>query len=224
MSRAPPIEVTPDGSATVYSKRFGQHYHNRNGALTQARSVFLEGTKTDRTPMPHVLEIGFGLGLNFLTTLLDVQQRAVALEYLAYEIDPQPVAWLAAIGDTHPARCEPLWQELLRQWPTSLPAPPLRLDQGAHSLEVRFADASVAELPVGWADAIYLDGFSPAVNAELWSDAFLCRLALSLRPDGWLATYSAAGSVRRGLGRAGLRVERRPGAAGKREWLRAQKC
>ena len=73
------------------------------------------------------------------------------------------------------------------------------------------------------ATAIYLDGFSPTRNPEVWTPEFVGRLAKTLAPGGVLATYSAAGHVRRALEAAGLRVERRPGAPGKRECLRAMK-
>ena len=80
-----------------------------------------------------------------------------------------------------------------------------------------------ADLGEEWATAIYLDGFSPTRNPEVWTPEFVGRLAKTLAPGGVLATYSAAGHVRRALEAAGLRVERRPGAPGKRECLRAMK-
>ena len=78
-------------------------------------------------------------------------------------------------------------------------------------------------MPQGWATALYLDGFSPTRNPEVWTPDFVARLAGALAPGGVLSTYSAAGHVRRSLQAAGLHVERRPGAPGKRECLRAVK-
>jgi len=233
------IELTPDGSATLWSERYRQHYHDRNGALTQARHVFLQGTRTDLHPSPRVLEIGFGVGMNFLTTLADSAARDVPLCYLAFEFDPQPVGILREIGSRHPAAPHPLWRELLTRWPVQekkdagepctqdgreLASDSLKLshENGKISVEICLVDAVTAVFPPAWASAVYLDGFSPDVNPELWTPGFAAKLAGAMRPGAWLATYSAAGTVRRALAQAGLRVSKRPGAAGKRECLHAQ--
>jgi len=72
-------------------------------------------------------------------------------------------------------------------------------------------------------DAIFLDAFSPDVNAECWTTETLNTLSKLLREGGVLATYCAKGSVRRALQAAGLRVERRDGPPGKRECLAAKR-
>lgn len=212
--------LTPDGSHTLFSPRYGEHYHNRNGAASQAHHVFLEGSFTHRHAAPRVLEIGFGLGLNFLTSLDDSQRRGTPLDYRAIESDPQPGDLLARVAAGQPGARHPLWQALLSAWPHGA----ADLDAGAQRLGVAIGDATQVALPQQWASAIYLDGFSPAVNPELWSDAFIARLAGALAPGGWIVTYSAAGHVRRALAGAGLAVERRPGVAGKRQYLAAQRA
>ncbi len=127
-----------------------------------------------------------------------------------------------AAGEAHP-----LWQALLAAWDAGVTAGTLSVTHASASLRVDFADVSAAALPHGWASAVYLDGFSPAKNPEVWTPDFLARLSESLAPGGRLATYSAAGAVRRGLIAAGLSVEKRSGQAyglvGKREFLVAQK-
>ena len=49
------------------------------------------------------------------------------------------------------------------------------------------------------ADAFYLDGFSPALNPELWSPEVCRSLARLALPEATLATWSVAGGVRRAL-------------------------
>jgi tRNA U34 5-methylaminomethyl-2-thiouridine-forming methyltransferase MnmC len=209
-----------DGSIELlWSERYGQHFHDRNDPVLQAQQVFLAGSRTDQHLAPRVLEIGFGLGLNFRTTLRDCMRRGVALQYLALEHDPQAVARLEASA----ARCgqteSEAWQQLLQNWSMAT----CRISRPGVELEVRIEDAVHAQLPVAWASAIYLDGFSSAVNAELWTDSFIAKLAQSLSPGGWLATYSAAGHVRRALKAAGLKVVRGPGWGSKWDFLRAQR-
>ena len=75
----------------------------------------------------------------------------------------------------------------------------------------------------GMADAWFLDGFSPAKNPELWSEALMAEVGRHTAPDGSFATYTAAGHVRRALAAAGFAVERAPGFAGKRHMSRGVK-
>ena len=216
------ILTTPDGSRTAHSERYGEAYGSRHGAATQARHVFLEGTGTHAHPHPHVLEVGFGLGVNFRATLSHAASRGVALEYLAYEFDPAPLDVLREVAAGGEGAGHGVWEALLAAWPVGAePRTPLQVQAAGVTLKIHFADALSADLPRQWATAVYLDGFSPTRNPEVWTPEFAARLAGTLAPGGVLGTYSAAGHVRRALEAAGLQVERRPGAPGKRECLRA---
>jgi len=47
-----------------------EHYHSVKGARTESQHIFIDmGLKASAAPQPHVLEIGFGTGLNALLTL-----------------------------------------------------------------------------------------------------------------------------------------------------------
>lgn len=214
----PTILTTPDGSRTALSARYGEAYGSRHGAATQARHVFVEGSGTQIHLTPRVLEIGFGLGVNFRATLTNTVRRGVPLEYVAWEFDPAPVDVLRGVADNE---SHPVWTALLGGWPTTAPAKSIHVGAGRVNLSVHFEDVLTAALPQNWATALYLDGFSPTRNPEVWTPDFVARLAGALARGGVLTTYSAAGHVRRALYAAGLQVERRPGAPGKRECLRA---
>lgn len=71
----------------------------------------------------------------------------------------------------------------------------------------------------GPADAWYLDGFSPAKNPDMWSDALMDLVFDRTSPGGTFATYTVAGWVRRNLMAAGFEVARAPGFGRKREML-----
>lgn len=212
------LMVTADGSRTAHSVRYGEAYGSRHGAAAQARHVFVGGSGTDTHPTPRVLEVGFGLGVNFRATLAGVAQRGVPLTYLAYEFEPASADVLRAVGEGGEGADHPAWAALLAGWGQ---ASPLVVQVPGMSLTVRFEDVNAAALPTAWATALYLDGFSPARNPEVWTPELAARLAAALAPGGVLVTYSAAGQVRRALAGAGLRVEKRPGPPGKRECLRA---
>lgn len=213
------IITTPDGSRTAFNSRFGEAYGSRHGASGQAHHVFLEGTRTHLHPAPRVLEIGFGVGVNFRATLADAARRGAALEYVAYEFDPAPATVLREVAAGGEGAEHPVWAALLEQWDDQRE----KLSVAAENVQVtiHFADVLTSPLPQAWATALYLDGFSPSRNPEVWTPEFVARLAGTLESGGILATYSAAGHVRRAMAAAGLTVERREGATGKRESLRA---
>lgn len=68
----------------------------------------------------------------------------------------------------------------------------------------------------GAADAWFLDGFAPARNPELWTADLMAEVARHTAPGGTVATYTAAGHVRRALADAGFEVTRLPGYGRKR--------
>ena len=210
------ILSTADGSLSAYSARYGQSYGSRFGAARQARQVFAEGSGTHLHPAPRVLEVGFGLGQNFRATLAATAGRS--LYYLAYEFDPVPAELLREVAAPGQLAAHSAWVALLEVWGQSA-----QLEQSGVKVDIRLENVTLATLPRNWASAVYLDGFSPDVNPEVWSPEFLGRLADAMQVGGVLVTYSAAGHVRRGLQAAGLGVERCPGPPGKREVLRVVK-
>lgn len=73
-------------------------------------------------------------------------------------------------------------------------------------------------------DAWFLDGFSPAKNPDMWTDVLFENMARLSAPGATLATFTAAGAVRRGLERAGFHVEKRPGFGHKRHMTIGRKA
>jgi tRNA 5-methylaminomethyl-2-thiouridine biosynthesis bifunctional protein len=170
-----------------------------------------------------ILEIGFGLGLNFLATWLawrNDARRCRILRFASFEKHPFAAGDLAIAHAAWPEFTE-LSGRLRARWP-ALAAGEYRveLDDGGVELRLVFGDAAET-LPAqnGATDAFYLDGFSPAKNPEPWSPAVCRNLARLAQAGATLATWSVAGSVRQALSAAGFTVEKHPGFAGKRQML-----
>jgi tRNA 5-methylaminomethyl-2-thiouridine biosynthesis bifunctional protein len=72
------------------------------------------------------------------------------------------------------------------------------------------------------AEAWFLDGFAPAKNPEMWSDAVFEGLVHNSASGATFATYTAAGRVRRGLQAVGFAVEKVAGFGTKRHMLRGR--
>lgn len=70
-------------------------------------------------------------------------------------------------------------------------------------------------------DAWFLDGFSPAKNPDMWRDELFEEIAKLSENNTTLATFTAAGFVRRGLEQVGFNCSKTTGFGTKREMLRA---
>lgn len=220
------LDFTDDG--TPYCERFGDVYHARAGGTAQAEHVFLAGNGLPQRWRGRerfcVLETGFGLGLNFLSTWQAWRadpQRCARLHFVSCELHPFSRSDLALLHARWP-EFAPLAAELQAQWPALSPGlHRLELDQGRVTLTLYFGDArdGLAQLDLQ-ADALFLDGFSPARNPELWSQRLFHLLARLAAPAATLATWSVAGEVREGLRRAGFSVDKAPGFGTKRQMLR----
>ncbi|GIW35227.1 MAG: methyltransferase [Meiothermus sp.] len=211
---------TEDGSPTLVHPVFGEAYSSRHGAWMQANELYLKLTQTHRHPSPRVLEVGFGLGVNFRATLENCLRRGVFFEYLSYEGYPVSRMILASVGVPLSPAAEQVWMDLLAIWPAH-PRAPLRLEGFWGRLEVRFEDVVAATMPSGWATALYFDPFSPQVNPEPWQPGVLQKLFRAAGAGARLATYSVAGRFRRNLAAAGFAVSRVPGV-GKKAWTLAE--
>src|SRR5204863_3594455 len=97
------------------------------------------------------------------------------------------------------------------------------LEFGDVVLTLFFADIAIMrELRLA-ADAIYLDGFAPAKNPDMWTHQVMRSLSRLAAPQATLATWSVAAPVREALQATGFAVEKRPGFGGKREMLIGRK-
>lgn len=225
-----PAELAFAGDGTPFSPIYGDVYHSAQGALEQARHVFLAGNDLPARWQGHevfsILETGFGIGLNFLATWqawLDAG-RPCRLHFISVEKHPFLRNDLQTLLARHPSLASQA-TDLLAQWP--LPTEGvhrLHFEQEAIALTLLFGDAA-QQLPELDArpDAVYLDGFAPARNPDIWSPPLLALISNRCAADATLATWSVAGALRRTLESLGWMLERRPGFAAKREMLTARR-
>ncbi|OGA25397.1 MAG: hypothetical protein A3I02_16225, partial [Betaproteobacteria bacterium RIFCSPLOWO2_02_FULL_67_26] len=99
----------------------------------------------------------------------------------------------------------------------------LHLDDERVTLTLAFGDVAdvLPKLRLA-ADAIYLDGFAPDRNPEMWTPGVMKTLARLARPGATLATYTAARTVRDALAAAAFAPALRAGFGRKRQMLAAR--
>ncbi|WP_413850851.1 tRNA (5-methylaminomethyl-2-thiouridine)(34)-methyltransferase MnmD [Albidovulum sp.] len=211
--------VTWTGGTPV-STRFDDPYFSLADGLAETRHVFLAGNGLPARFRDgfHIAELGFGTGLNLVATVLAWAAAAPPgrFRYTSFEAFPMPAGDMRAALAAFPEALTAAGP-LLSAW-----------DAGARGFAFGPADVTVITgdaretLPAwpGRADAWFLDGFSPAKNPELWSEAMMAEVARHTAPGGSFATYTAAGHVRRALASTGFEVERASGHGGKRHMSR----
>jgi len=226
------VQWRSDGSP--FSPEYGDIYYSAAGGLEEKKAVFLEGCALPArfaagTPT-HVLELGFGTGLSFLTTWASFLQEAPepgpthgakpGLFFYSIEKHPWSRADFLKLATQWPEQA-PLAVELAEQWPDPVPGFHRRfLSGGRVVLTLVFGDVEWAlkqlEAPF---HAFYLDGFSPRLNDAMWSPHVFRSLARLAADEARAATYSSANAVAEGLAAAGFLVEKAPGFGQKKHRL-----
>jgi len=216
---------------TPLSRQFDDIYFSPSDGLAESRYVFLEGIGAPDIWQDQdqfcIAECGFGTGLNFLMTAktwLASTSESARLCYITAEKYPLSLEDIRQAVGHWPELADEL-TELLAHYPQTVP--------GVHSVSlfdrrirlillIGDATASFANLSAS-VDAWYLDGFAPRKNPDMWTPELFEQIARISHPHAKLATFTAAGFVRRGLEEAGFTMSKRPGFGHKRECLVGQK-
>ena len=218
-------------------------FHSGCGAVAESRHVYLQNSgvlsSIEDGVAVRLLEVGVGVGLNFLLTADAVRCRTEdelnigdhdappRLSYVGLDSN-----WLNAsvINDLNHGqflRNEDLRVAMIEVYigfDSSSTQTHRSFDSACGNVSATFYDQSffdwcdVHAAVVDPFDAIYFDPFDPATNPELWTTATFERLRDLTRPGGCLTTYCVKVSVRRAMQSAGWDVRRVPGPpGGKRE-------
>jgi tRNA U34 5-methylaminomethyl-2-thiouridine-forming methyltransferase MnmC len=208
------LQLTADGSHTLFLPEINEHYHSINGAVQEALHVYINaGFNLCRKENIRVLELGFGAGLNVLLTAMESRKRGIEVSYTSIENDPLPQAIINQLNYIELDKA--LFQQIhAAEWNKAVPLLP---SFTLHKIEADFTAFNFND----YFDVIYYDAFAPDKQAEVWSQELFDRIFRVLNPGGILTTYCAKGNIRRMLQQAGFAVERIPGPPGKREMLRA---
>ncbi|GAB4423024.1 MAG: tRNA (5-methylaminomethyl-2-thiouridine)(34)-methyltransferase MnmD [Turneriella sp.] len=206
-----------------FSEQYGDIYFNQENPEAEKDFVFIQGNNLPARLKCAgdlvVAELGFGYGLNCALLIAAAREAGFSHQLHFFSVEEN----LPAMDD---ARA--LFSKLSRSHETyaALWQQRAALSRGE---TVSLFGVSVSVFPGQasdflatknfLADAWFFDGFSPAKNPAMWSDAVFAGAYARTREQGTFATYSSAGWVRRNLVAAGFHVKKVPGFAGKREML-----
>ncbi len=216
------IILTGDGSHTIESQKYGVTYHSIHGAIEETNHVFLKNGLYEfshKYEPIHILEIGWGTGLNSYCTYLENLKLNKNIHYTAIEAYPISVDD-AQLLNYHQLLHQVNNKEFLLfhecDWNTFID---INHHFSFRKILKHFEDIDFNNE----FDIIYYDAFAPTAQAELWEIPVLQLMYNALKENGILVTYCAKGSFKRTLKSLGFEVERLPGPPRKREMTRAKK-
>ena len=209
-----------------YAAGFDDGYYSAEDGFAETRHVFLDGNdlpaRMAQAGHLTVAETGFGTGLNLLAVMdLMVRYPQCHLDFISLEAFPLDAEIMARAHGPFTGlavHAAALRDALPPRWPGYHL---VSLCDGRLTLHLHYGDASDILPSLDFqADAWFLDGFAPARNPRMWQAEILAEIGRLTRAGGTLASFTAAGEVRRGLEAAGFRVERVPGFGRKRQMIR----
>lgn len=217
------FRITEDGSHTLFVPEMDEHYHSTHGALGESMHVYIDaGLRQCPKKELHLLEIGFGTGLNAFLSLIEGEKQGKIIHYTTLELYPLPLEKASILN--YATLVSPEKEELFLQMHETPWNEPTKI--GAHFFLQKFQRN--AALPSAFVfekqmDVVYFDAFAPDKQPEMWTQPVFDAIYSLCAPDAILTTYCAKGVVRRMLQTAGFTVERLVGPVGKREILRGRK-
>ena len=237
----PPIlRYQTDGSP--YATQFKDIYFDSESGYQQSEHIFIYGNNiTHRLQQQNdtfvIAETGFGTGLNFLLTLQayhKLQQKKPSmnlpkLTFISVEKYPLSKAQLTQSLQALP-QLRYFADLLCAQYPKAG-----KIDNNSQTYSLDFFNnqvkltlitqdatqglSSIKSTNTGVVDAWYLDGFSPAKNPEMWSEALFVQIARLSKSQATIATFTVAGLVKRHMQKVGFRTQKNNYIGNKHEML-----
>ncbi len=216
-----------------YSTRFDDIYFMPENGLEETRHVFLNANELDQrwqslqpTDAFNIFECGFGTGLNFLATAEAWLngQYASYLNYTAFEGYPLSSVELDKALEAYSSNLS-LIETLKSLYISLLDGETVTITE---NISLRLIICKASELSATKSediqyDTVFMDGFSPAKNPDMWSLELCQWLYEHCKPSATLSTFTVAGFVKRNLKQAGFKIAKVPGFSKKREMLTAKK-
>ena len=217
------IQLTGDGSSTVYDKLLNVSFHSTHGAVAETNHVFIDAGLAYLGEQGYscidVLEMGFGTGLNAVLSMVYGRESDIKLRYTAFETQFIPTQLFDQLqydqlipNDEH---------HLYHKMYSHLPCDALSIRPGFDLTVINSPIDSLTALDSY--DLVYYDAFGPSASPELWDVPVLTKVHAAMRRGAVLVTFCAQGQFKRNLKSLGMQVESLPGPPGKREMVRAMR-
>lgn len=229
------IKMTDDGSATLFNKALNETYHSTKGAFSESLHVYINNGlehKLRESKTIHVLEVGFGTGLN---TLLTMMHTPADCKIYYTSIEPFPISPEMAKQYFKSFNYDVPGLRYLDSLLQAKSGEPVEITQGFNFciFNDTLQNISNAVLNNIWNknsatvfsgfDLVYYDAFAPSRQPEMWAPELLQQTMGMMKPGALLTTYCAQGQFKRNLKSMGFNVISPRGFGGKHEMVNAIK-
>lgn len=205
-------------------------YFSYSEGLDEALYVFVDGNGLPERigEEPFLIgETGFGTGLNLLALIKALDsagKKGWKISFYSvekYPLTAERVAELfAPFSDALTPHLTPymeMYAQFVENQCNGWNEASFKIAGGCVSLHLYVGDVKefmeTLSFPM---DAWFLDGHSPDKNPDMWNEEVFQGVGEHCKEGGTVATFSAAGVVKRGLREVGFFIKRRKGFGGKR--------
>ncbi len=204
------IVSTKDGSNTLFSQFYNQHYHNPDdGAINEALTKHIIPTFTFHQNKKEltILDICFGIGYNTFSTIYYVLQNNldVKLNFYSPELDGNLIKSLKNFP--FPKEFENIKHIIDSISQTS------KYEDEKIKIEVFVGNARdyIKSLKPNSFDIVFQDAFSSDVNFELWTKEYFDDIYKLCKEDCIMSSYAIATPIRLSMYEANFLIyEHRP--------------
>ncbi len=206
-SRTIKFVATQDGTNTLFSEEFNQHYHSvKEGALNESLSkhiipaISYQVVKKELT----ILDICFGIGYNSLATLYYIQKSNLNIKVNIYSPEFDLELLHSIEHFTFPKEFDSLKNIIVTL------SQELFYEDEKCRIEIYHGDAR-EYLDILYNqnilfDIVYQDAFSSDVNKLLWTQEYFAQIKNILKDDAIVTTYSIATPIRLSIYNNGFNI------------------
>ena len=219
------IQLTEDGSHTIYIPAKNITYHSTHGALQESMHVFIDcglryfiNHSSENRDNIHVFEMGLGTGLNALLTWNEALSLKRKIVYHTVELYPLTEAEVQSLNYNDLMSNKNIQLSAIHHAPWNE-----LIELGNYFSFIKIKEDIQAFTTTDKFDIIYFDAFDPNAQPELWTENIFKKMFSMLYANGILVTYCSKGAVQRAMKAAGFVIEKLKGPPGKREIIRATK-
>ena len=223
--------TTSDGGS-IASKDYEDRYFQDNG-FDESKEVYIDGNNLEERWESFsgscftIGELGFGLGLNFLTTMHCwlKKERSFNLDYIGIDKKILEKKNLVLLEEAFPnlkkeinifKECDVVGHNGFEC--ISIPDLKIRLILVTEDVQKAINDICISNI-----DAWFLDGFDPKKNPEMWTEDVLKAVFDLSSCDSSFSSFTSVGRIRRALLENGFEVNKVPGFGTKRHRIVGRK-
>ena len=192
------VVTTADGSHTLFSKKYNQHFHNTDeGSLNEAlyKHVIPAFTFHKDKKELNILDICFGLGFNTFATIYYCLTNNLNIKLNIYSVELDFDLIKSLKNFSYPKEFKKIkeFQNILNDLVNLQ-----KYEDDNIKIEIKIEDARtyISNLPKNLFDIVYQDAFSSDVNFELWTKEYFTDIYSICKSNSILTTYAISTNIR----------------------------